>query len=98
MRLGSGGILLLVTLCLLLSGCHQGTNQEVEAKISFTQVPKWNPGDQNQQDVIEGTVSGARQGQRLVIYSKSGGLWWLQPLLTFPFTAILPDQAPRRYR
>lgn len=58
-------------------------------------MPQWNPGDQNQQDVIEGTVSGARQGQRLVIYSKSGGLWWLQPLLTSPFTAILPDQVWR---
>src|SRR5260370_12581504 len=86
---------LLATLELLVSGCHEGTNQDVEAKISFTQVPQWNPGDQNQQDVIEGTVSGARQGQRLVIYSKSGGLWWLQPLLTSPFTAILPDQGWR---
>ncbi len=94
-RLGFVAILLLVMLHLSLSGCHQGTNQDVEAKISFTQVPQWNPGDQNQQDVIEGTVSGARQGQRLVIYSKSGGLWWLQPLLTSPFTAILPDQVWR---
>jgi hypothetical protein len=94
-RLGFVATLLLVTLCLSLSGCHQGTNQDVEAKISFTQVPQWNPGDRNQQDVIEGTVSGAREGQRLVIYSKSGGLWWLQPLLTSPFTAILPDQAWR---
>src|ERR1700720_3521505 len=63
-------ILLLVLLCFSLAGCHQGTNQDVEAKISFTQVPQWNPGDRNQQDVIEGTVSGAREGQRLVIYSK----------------------------
>src|SRR5260370_10325928 len=86
---------LLATLYLSLSGCHQGTNQDVEAKISFTQVPQWNPGDQNQQDVIEGTVSGARRAQRLVIYCKAGGLWWLQPLLTSPFTAILPDQVWR---
>src|SRR5258706_5842147 len=94
-RLGFVAILLLVTLCLSLSGCHQGTDQDVEAKISFTQVPQWNPGDQNQQDVIEGTVSGAREGQRLVIYSKSAGLWWVQPLLTSPFTAILPHQVWR---
>jgi hypothetical protein len=94
-RPGFVAILLLVTVCFSLSGCHQGTNQDVEAKISFTQVPQWNPGDRNQQDVIEGTVSGAREGQRLVIYSKSGGLWWLQPLLTSPFTAILPDQVWR---
>jgi hypothetical protein len=57
----------------------------------FTQVPQSTPGDKNEQDVIEGTVSGAESGQRLVIYSRTGGLWWLQPLLSSPFTAILPD-------
>jgi hypothetical protein len=41
---------------------------------------------------IEGTTRGARQGQRIVLYSKCGGLWWLQPLLSSPFTAILPDK------
>src|SRR5260370_21889052 len=94
-RLGFVAIVLLVPLCLSLSGCHEGRKKDVEAKISFTQVPQWNPGDRNQQDVIEGTVSGAREGQRLVIYSNSAGLWWLQPLLTSPFTAILPDQVWR---
>jgi hypothetical protein len=86
---------LLILLPLGASGCHQGVNPNAEPKIIFTQVPQRTPGDQNQQDVIEGTVSGARQGQRLVIYSKSGGMWWLQPLLTSPFTAILPDQVWR---
>jgi hypothetical protein len=43
-RLGSAAILLLIMLCHSLSGCHQGTNRDVEAKISFTQVPQWNPG------------------------------------------------------
>jgi hypothetical protein len=37
-------------------------------------------------------VSGAKQGQRMVLYSKAGGLWWLQPLVGSPFTAILPDK------
>lgn len=78
-----------------LAGCHAGAKQDVEPKILFTQVPQWNLGDQNQQDVMEGTVSGARQGQRLVIYSKIGGLWWLQLSLASPFTAIQPDNAWR---
>ena len=79
------------TLLFALVGCHQALKPGADAKISFTQVPERNPGNQNKQDVMEGTLSGAKQGQRLVIYSKSGGLWWLQPLLTSPFTPILPD-------
>jgi hypothetical protein len=88
----SAAILLLFAMCVALAGCHPGTKRDVEAKISFTQVPQWNTGDRNEQDVIEGTTRGARQGQRIVLYSKCGGLWWLQPLLSFPFTAILPDK------
>lgn len=82
---------LIPVLFITLAGCDQVAKPDLHAKISFTQVPIRDPGDRNEQDILEGTVSGARQGQRLVIYSKSGGLWWLQPLLTSPFTAILPD-------
>lgn len=94
-QLRSAAMALLLMTCLVLPGCHQGRKQDVEAKILFTQVPQWNTGDENEEDVIEGTVSGARKGQRMVIYSKCGTLWWLQPLLTSPFTAILPDKAWR---
>jgi hypothetical protein len=83
--------LLLIILVLALTGCHRATKPDIEAKISFTQVPQWSPGDENEQDVIEGKVSGARQGQHIVVYSKTGRLWWLQPLLTSPLTPILPD-------
>src|ERR1700756_2356852 len=87
----SVAFLLLTTLVLSLAGCHQTTKPNVEAKISFTQVPQWNLGDKNEQDVLEGKVRGARQGQHIVVYSKTGRLWWLQPLLTSPLTPILPD-------
>jgi len=83
--------LLWFTLVFVLAGCRRAAKQDAEPKILFTQVPEWNPGNLNKQDVMEGKVSGTKQGQRLVIYSKSGGLWWLQPLLTSPFTPILPD-------
>lgn len=83
--------LLSFTLVFVLAGCHQAVKLDSDAEISFTQVPERNSGTQNKQDVMEGKISGAKQGQRLVIYSKSGGLWWLQPLLTSPFTPILPD-------
>jgi hypothetical protein len=78
---------LLITPSVPLAGCHQAASEDAKPKILFTQVPERNLANQNKQDVMEGTVSGAKQGQRLVIYSKSGGLWWLQPL----FTPILPD-------
>jgi hypothetical protein len=74
-----------------LAGCGREVSLNTGPEIFFTQVPERNPGNQNKQDVMEGKVRGAKTGQRLVIYSKSGGLWWLQPLLTSPFTQILPD-------
>jgi hypothetical protein len=88
-------VLLLAAAFSLLIGCRAGAKQDVEPKISFTQLPQWSLGDENLQDVMEGTITGAREGQRIVIYSKSGGLWWVQPLATSPFTAILPDHAWR---
>jgi len=91
-RLGGGWWLLL---CVALAGCHQGAAHKGDPTISFTQVPESNPGNSDQQDVIEGAVRGALPGQRIVLYSKSGTLWWLQPLLTSPFTAILPGQVWR---
>src|SRR5215471_14305370 len=78
-------------LLLTLTGCHKLTNSASELKISFTQVPQWDLGDLNQADVIEGKVSGAQPGQHIVLYSKTGGLWWLQPRLSAPITPILPD-------
>ncbi len=94
-QMRSAAMLLLLAMCVALAGCHQGTKRDVEAKISFTQVPQWNTGDQDETDIIEGTVRGARQGQRMVIYSECGNLWWLQPVLASPFTAISPDKVWR---
>jgi hypothetical protein len=85
-------MLLLLVLCVGLTGCYHTTARDVEPTISFAQVPQWSTGDQNEQDVIEGSVRGARQGQRMVLYSKCGQLWWLQPLLASPFTPILPNK------
>jgi hypothetical protein len=87
----SAALTLLLTMCLVVGGCQQRAVRSVDPKILFTQVPEANPGDHDQQDVIEGTVRGARSGQRMIVYSRSGGLWWVQPLLTSPFTAVLSD-------
>ncbi len=39
---------------------------------------------------IEGTVSGSKPGQHVVLYAKSG-TWWVQPFVKRPFTEIQPD-------
>ncbi len=39
---------------------------------------------------IEGTVSGSKPGQQIVLYAKSG-TWWVQPFVGTPFTEIQPD-------
>ena len=41
-------------------------------------------------DTIEGRVTGARAGQRLVIYSRSS-VWWIQPGPNFPYAQIRDD-------
>lgn len=91
----NAAMLLLTAFLFPLIGCHPGTKQSVDPKISFTQVPQWSLGDENLQDVMEGTISGARQGQRLVIYTKTGNLWWVQPLVSSPFTSIQSDHVWR---
>ena len=90
-QLRFAAILILTPVLIVLTSCHKLTNDGSEAKILFTQVPQWDLGDVNQSDVIEGKVSGSRQGQQIVLYSKTGGLWWLQPRLNSPTTPILPD-------
>jgi hypothetical protein len=89
-RLRSNTILHIAGLLLALTACHKTAHPSPESTISFTQVPQWDFGDLNQDDVIEGTVSGSRPDQKMVVYSKTGGLWWLQPRLNSPFTPILP--------
>ena len=85
-------ILALTTVLLVvLTGCHKLAKSSSDARISFTQVPQWSLGDLNQTDVIEGKVNGSQPGQQIVLYSKTGDRWWLQPRLNSPTTPILPD-------
>ena len=60
------------------------------ATIEFTQVPESAPGGAARLERISGHVSGARPGQQIVVFAKSG-TWWVQPLSNKPFTAIHPD-------
>ena len=70
----------------LLEGCD-GWPSKPRAAIEFSRIPEANPGGQETQDIIEGFVNGARPGEEIVLYAKSGQ-WWVQPLVTHPFTKL----------
>ena len=72
-----------------LVACRSGKSQETPA-ITFTKIPPAAEGGRERVDTISGRVSGARPGQRIVIYAKSGP-WWVQPWPEHPFTSIESD-------
>jgi hypothetical protein len=72
-----------------LVACRSGNSQKTPA-ITFTKIPPAAEGGRERVDTISGRVSGARPGQRIVIYAKSGP-WWVQPWPEHPFTSIESD-------
>ena len=82
-------VLLMLGCCVLFSGCHS-RSQGAGPSIEFTRIPPVGTGRTDKLDVIQGRVIGARPGQQIVLYAKTG-TWWLQPLSNLPFTKIQPD-------
>jgi len=82
------GILLMI-LCIFSGGCH-ARNTDVEPTIEFTKVPSAEEGGPDKLETIEGRVNGARPGQQIVLYAKSG-TWWIQPMTFQPYTKIESD-------
>lgn len=58
--------------------------------ISFTRIPQADPAGSASNDIIEGLVSGASPGQKIVLYAKRGQ-WWVQPLVDYPLTDVGPN-------
>ncbi len=58
--------------------------------ITFTRVPQADPAGSGSHDIIEGRVTGASAGQKIVLYAKTGK-WWVQPLIDQPTTALRPN-------
>jgi hypothetical protein len=79
----------LVLLCAFLCGCGSKPSASVPA-IEFTRIPPAVNGGPDKTDVIQGRVTDARPGQRIVLYAKNG-IWWVQPLANEPYTALNPD-------
>jgi hypothetical protein len=72
-----------------MNGCHRGTS---EPSVEVTKIPVSAVGGLDNMDAIEGRAIGARPEQRIVLYAKSGGRWWIQPFARDPlFTKIQGD-------
>jgi hypothetical protein len=84
--LPSDATVLAVLFLLVLNGCRtSGAN--VGPSIEFSRVPQADEGGRDKHDIIEGRVTGARPGQQIVLYARSGK-WWVEPLVSQPFTRI----------
>ena len=79
--------ILCVALC-LLAGCRRSTPSA--PFIEFTRVPEAAEGGSEKLSSIEGRVTGARPGQRIILFAKSA-VWWVQPFGNQPFTNISAD-------
>ena len=83
------GILLLVVCAAPSGGC--GARRAGGApSVEFGRVPMAEQGGTETLDEIEGRADGARPGQRIVLYARSGA-WYVQPYADRPFTTIRPD-------
>jgi hypothetical protein len=93
MLAGSSGLrrksALLLFFWIFASGCRS-RQSDPKPSIEFTQLPPAGPGNPDVLNTIEGRVTGARSGQRIVLFARSG-VWWVQPLAEQPFTAIQAD-------
>ena len=87
-RLSRRQILAAVSGALPLS-CHRQPEAS-GATIQFTRIPPTDPGGKEKNDIIEGTVRGAKPGQQIVLYARSGK-WWIQPLRNNVFTRLLKN-------
>ena len=89
------GALAVCTTALLLSwgaavaGCRADLPGSAPA-IEFTTIPPAGVGGSERMVPIAGRVTGARPGQRIVLFARSG-VWWVQPLTSDPFTTVASD-------
>lgn len=79
----------LVVSWILLNSCRSQPAR-LGPSIEFTRVPQADEGGREKHDIIEGRVAGAHPSQQIVLYAKSG-TWWVQPLVSQPFTKIQPS-------
>lgn len=83
------GFLLVAAICVPLGGCLSSQAHN-EPFIEISHVPPAGDGSPDNLQTIAGRVTGARPGERIVLFAHSG-VWWVQPFATQPFTEIRAD-------
>jgi hypothetical protein len=76
--------------CLVGLSCRS-PRATADPSIEFTTIPRADAGGPATLAPVAGRVKGARPGQRIVMFAKSGGVWWVQPFRSRPFTEIGRD-------
>ena len=89
-RYGLATVLALLSLLgISLNGCRS-SGAPAGPSIELTKIPPAAQGGRERVDTISGRVIGARPGQRIVVYARSGP-WWVQPWPEQPFITIHSD-------
>ena len=79
-----------VLLFAVLCGASLARASQTGSTIEFISVPFVGAGNTEKVSIIKGRVIGAQPGQRIVLYAKAEGKWWVQPQADAPFTEIQP--------
>jgi len=74
---------------ILATGCSR-PDRAIPPSIEFTRLPPAGEGSPEITFPIQGRVKGALKGQKIVLFARDG-VWWVQPLVEKPFTAIERD-------
>jgi hypothetical protein len=80
------GLVCLLAVVWLGGGCGTRAGSG-EPGITFTKIPPAAQGGRERTDTISGKVTGARAGQHIVVYARSGP-WWVQPWPAQPLIDI----------
>src|SRR5713101_4003050 len=75
---------------LVLTGCHSPSTLSAPT-LAFSKVPAAYQESPYKTDTIEGRATGARPGQRIVLYAKTDGRWGVCRQSNQPFTNIETD-------
>jgi signal transduction histidine kinase len=85
--------LLVIICCVLFSSCRLDQTN-ARPSIEFSRIPPADEGGPGKVVAIEGRVTGARPGQQIVLFARSGA-WYVQPFTDQPFTKIQEDSTWR---
>jgi hypothetical protein len=94
LQAGRRARVILCALALVVAAASGGCGREAASgppTIAFETVPPAAIGGSDRVSPIAGRVTGARPGQRIVLFAKSG-VWWVQPDTAQPFTTIAADR------